>query len=252
MAQTSPPISANEAMNQIMQKPINRSQIKPARSGGAAQRAKAMPRAERRKQLLAVARKIVAKDGIGALTMAALAERAGVSKPVVYENFDNSESVAIALLDEYFETAVEAVDTAARDAVTLGEYLSRAVDAEFDINAGDTLFARAITNGYSSSERLNKAYRKLRKITLETFQDLLAQQGVEKPVAATAGFVLAEMMTSTVFEYASKRNNLIARETLKAMLNGAVSAIVPLQKERPQTPAKTLATYRRLKKLHES
>ncbi len=212
-------------------------------------RAKAMSRTARRDQLLADARKIIAGGGIGALTMAALAQRAGVSKPVVYEHFDNSESVAVALLDEHFKAAVEVVDAAARDAATLGDYLSAAVDAQFGFHTRDTLCVWGITNGYSSSERLNKAYGRLQKITLQTFQDLLDQQGVERQVAAAAGFVLAQMMTGTVYEFAAKRNNRIARETLKAMLNGAIGAIVPLQEARPETPKRTLATYRRLRKL---
>jgi len=210
-----------------------------------------MPRAQRRDQLLAIAGRIVAEGGIGALTMEALAEAAGVSKPVVYEHWDNSESVAVSLLDDYFNAAVEAVDTAARDAATLGEYLSLAIDAQFEFHTRDRLTPWGITNGYSSSERLNNAYRQLRKITLETFEDLLIQQGVEQQLAEAAGFGLAAIMNSTVYEYGPRPHNQIAKDALKAMMNGALSAIVPLQEARPQTPERTLATYRRLKKLHE-
>ena len=210
-----------------------------------------MPRAERRDQLLAAANRIVADGGVGALTMEALAEAAGVSKPVVYEHWDNAEAVAVALLDAYFKAAVEVVDAAARDAATLGEYLSLAVDAQFDFHARDRLTPWGISNGYSSSERLNTAYRQLRKITLETFEDLLVQQGVEQPMAEAAGFVLAGMMNSAVYEFGPKPDNQIAREALKAMLNGALSAIVPLQQARPRTPERTLATYRRLKEQDE-
>ena len=150
--------------NPTMRQPVSPSPAK-------FKRAMAMPRTARCDQLLAVARKIIAEGGIGALTMAALAQRAGVSKPVVYEHFDNSESVAVALLDEHFKAAVEVVDAAARDAATLGDYLSAAVDAQFAFHTRDTLCVWGITNGYSSSERLNKAYGRLQKITLQTFQD---------------------------------------------------------------------------------
>ena len=224
---------------------------RPVPESGARKRAKAMPRAQRRDQLLAAASRIVAEGGIGALTMEALAEAAGVSKPVVYEHWDNSESVAVALLDAYFKAAVEAVDTAARDAATLGEYLSLAVDAQFEFHKHDRLSPWGITNGYSSSERLNKAYRQLRKITLETFEDLLVQQGIDQQLAASAGFVLAAMMNSTVYEYGPREDNQVAKEALKSMMNGALSAIVPLQEARPRTPERTLATYNRLKKMDE-
>ena len=210
-----------------------------------------MPRGERRKQLLDVANRIVADGGIGALTMEALAERAGVSKPVVYEHWSNSEAVGVALLDAYFKSAVEVVDAAARDATTLGEYLSRAVDAQFEFHAGGIPSPWAVTNGYSSSERLNQAYRLLRKVTLETFEDLLVQQGVDEQTSIAAGFVLAAMMNNAVYEFGPRPDNLVAKETLKAMLNGALGAIVPVQGNRPRTPERTLATYRHLKERDE-
>lgn len=220
---------------------------KAGENGSARKRAKAMSRSDRRKQLLEVAGSIAARGGAGVLTMTELAEAAGVSKPVVYEHFSNGEDVAIALLNEYFKAAVEAVDSAARDAGTLGEYLSLAVDAQFEFHKQGTFAPWVITNGFSSSERLNKAYRELREITLETFQDLLIQQSVDKPTASAAGFVLAAMMNHTVFEFAPKRDNLQAKETLKIMLKGAVDALAPLQEARPQTPAKTMAVYRSLR-----
>ena len=210
-------------------------------------RAKAMPRSERRKQLLEFASKIVVNGGIGALTMEALAEAAEVSKPVVYDHWDNSESVAVALLDAYFEAAVEVVDAAARNATSLGEYLSCAVDAQFEFHRGGRLSPWAISNGFSSSERLNEAYRQLRRITLETFADLLIQQGIEQDVAEAAGFVLAAMMNNTVYEFGARPDSIVARMALKAMLNGALREILPAPGTLPRTPERTLASYWRLK-----
>ena len=222
------------------------------RGARAAKRAKSLPRAERRKQLLAVARKIIADGGIGALTMSRLAQQSEVSKPVVYEHFDNSESVAIALLNDYFENNVDIVDKKARDAVTLSEYLSLAIDAQFEIHDKDTLSVRGITNGHSSSEQLNRTYREMRRVTLETFQELLLQQGVSKATAKAGGFLLAELMANGVFEFAAKRNNAVAKDVLKSMMIGAIDAIAPATGAKPTTPAKTLARSRRLKRLHDT
>jgi len=230
-----------------MNEPTNQKQGNAAAIRKVTKRAKAMPRSDRRKQLLGIAREIVAEGGVGALSMKALAEAAGVSKPVVYEHFDNGETVAVALLNDYFESVVEVVFAATSGAVTLGEYLSRAVDAEFDFHAGRRISPWGITNGFSASERLNAAYRQLRKVTLETFEDLLVQQGVEQQLAEAAGFVLAAMMNNTIYEFGPRKGNQIAKDALKAMLNGALNAIVPQQKVLPRTPEKTLSAYRRLK-----
>ncbi len=81
---------------------LEKNQNATARAGKATQRAKVMPRAERRKALLLAARCIVRERGAAALTMQGLADAAGVSKPVVYTHFKNGDAVAIALLDDYF------------------------------------------------------------------------------------------------------------------------------------------------------
>lgn len=222
------------------------------RKRSAARRAKVMPRAERRKQLLAVAKKIIASGGIGALTMSKIALQSGVSKPVVYEHFTNSESVAIALLNEYFKDIVELVDKRTEGAGTLGEYLSIAIDAQFEFHDKDTLSIRGITNGHSSSEELNKTYRQMRRITLNTFQELLLQQGVTQTAAKAGGFLLAELMTGGVLEFATLRNNATAKEVLKKMMMGAIDAITPATATKPKTPAKALARSRRLKRLHDA
>lgn len=222
------------------------------RATSSAKRAKSMPRAERRKQLLSVARNIIANGGIGALTMSRLAQQSGVSKPVVYEHFDISESVAIALLNDYFEENVDIVDKRTRGASTLSEYLSLAIDAQFEIHDKDALSVRGITNGHSSSEQLNKTYREMRQVTFETFQDLLLQQRVPKAAAKAGGFLLAELMANGVFEFAAKRNSATAKEVLKGMMIGAIDAIVPAKGAKPTTPAKALARSRRLKRLHDS
>ena len=143
-------------------------------------RMKPMPRAERREQLLRIARKIIQRGGIGALTMSALAEESGASKPVVYEHFDNSESVAIALLDIYFATMIDMVDARTSAAETLDEYLSIAIDTQFEFHQKDKLVVRNITNGHSSGNRLNAAFLRLKENSVETLQELLQQQGAPR------------------------------------------------------------------------
>lgn len=80
-------------------------------AGGRAQTeiSQRLPKAKRRAQLIAVATEIVKSQGVEALTMAGLAQQAGISKPVVYEHFENSEAVTLALLDAYFVKMVSNV-----------------------------------------------------------------------------------------------------------------------------------------------
>jgi len=58
---------------------------------------KRLPKAERRAQLLEVARAIVRDEGTDALTLASLAERAGVTRPIAYEHFETRSGLLVAL-----------------------------------------------------------------------------------------------------------------------------------------------------------
>lgn len=56
---------------------------------------------ERRRRLVAVARRIVARDGADALTLARVAVEDGVSKPVVYGHFPTRAALLLALYDDF-------------------------------------------------------------------------------------------------------------------------------------------------------
>lgn len=77
-----------------------------------------LPKAQRRQQLLDTARLIVREAGADRLTLGNLAERAGVSKPVVYDHF-STRSVLLIELYRWLDT--ERVN-AFRDSMAGGEH----------------------------------------------------------------------------------------------------------------------------------
>lgn len=196
-----------------------------------------MPRAERRLQLLAVAREIVEEEGIGALTMSALAHRSGAAKPIVYEHFENSEAVAVALLENYFESISTEVFDRVKDAETIDEYMNIVIDSLFDIQAQHRSIARKITNGFSSSVLLNGVYMVQNKKALSLYEGLLQQQGVSKNVARVAAYGLAEIVTNVVLEFSGRSTNSLARETLKRMVSGLIHSLAPEAGSKPYTPS---------------
>jgi AcrR family transcriptional regulator len=68
---------------------------------------KRLPKAERRKQLLEIARTIVREEGTDALTLASLADRAGVTRPITYEHFKTRSGLLIALARSVDDQQVE-------------------------------------------------------------------------------------------------------------------------------------------------
>lgn len=86
---------------------------------------KKLPREERRAQLLETARIMVRESGTDALSLGALADRAGVSKPITYNHFKTRSGLMVALYkqindrqiratQEALETAPAALDRVAR------------------------------------------------------------------------------------------------------------------------------------------
>lgn len=73
-----------------------------------------MPRPDRRAQLLKTAHAIVREEGTDALTLGALAEQAGVSKPIAYSHFETRAGLMIALYKEINDRQVEALGAALR------------------------------------------------------------------------------------------------------------------------------------------
>jgi AcrR family transcriptional regulator len=71
-----------------------------------------MAREQRRQQLLQTALAIVRDEGTEALTLARLAERAGVTKPIAYEHFGTRAGLLIALFRDYDDRTTEAMRAA--------------------------------------------------------------------------------------------------------------------------------------------
>jgi AcrR family transcriptional regulator len=73
-----------------------------------------LPRSERRTQLLAAAQEVFVAQGYHAAAMDDIAERAGVSKPVLYQHFPGKLDLYLALLD----ASADALLTTVREALT--------------------------------------------------------------------------------------------------------------------------------------
>src|SRR6204780_3091478 len=99
-----------------------------ARSHGSA--GTRLPRPARRRQLLGAAQEVFVAHGYHAAAMDEIAERAGVSKPVLYQHFPGKLELYLALLDESVDTLLETVRDALRSdadpkqrvAATFGAY----------------------------------------------------------------------------------------------------------------------------------
>ena len=58
-----------------------------------------LPPEERRRQLLDAALEVLAEEGFDALTVEAVARRAGLTRPVIYDQFGDLDGLLLALVD---------------------------------------------------------------------------------------------------------------------------------------------------------
>src|ERR1700690_1771524 len=120
-------------------KAAQRSGVKPAdrnRSGdgiaAANRRGSRLPRDERRGQLLVVASDVFVDHGYHAAGMDEIADRAGVSKPVLYQHFASKLELYLAVLHRHVDNLVSGVQQALRTTTDNRQRLRSAVQAFFD------------------------------------------------------------------------------------------------------------------------
>jgi AcrR family transcriptional regulator len=91
-----------------------------------------LPRSARRKQLLAAAQQVFVANGYHAAAMDDIAERAGVSKPVLYQHFPGKLELYLALLDTQAEMLRTAVTSALAETDDNRERIHGVLTAYFD------------------------------------------------------------------------------------------------------------------------
>jgi AcrR family transcriptional regulator len=132
-----------------------------------------LPRSARRKQLLAAAQDVFVAQGYHAAAMDDIAERAGVSKPVLYQHFPGKLELYLALLDVHAEELVGAVREAMATSSDNRERVHSAMRAYFDFVDGDgeafrLVFESDLRNEPAVRERVERASMACMKAIADT------------------------------------------------------------------------------------
>jgi AcrR family transcriptional regulator len=91
-----------------------------------------LPRSARRKQLLEAAQEVFVAQGYHAAAMDDIAERAGVSKPVLYQHFPGKLDLYLALLDTHCDAIIDRMRTAMSSSTDNKVRVAAATSAYFD------------------------------------------------------------------------------------------------------------------------
>ena len=103
-----------------------------------------LSRSDRRAQLLAAAKTAFVSQGYHAAAMDDIADRAGVSKPVLYQHFPSKLELYLALLGESADELVRLVEDALHRTSDNDERVHRAVEAYFTFVADNDQAYRLI------------------------------------------------------------------------------------------------------------
>ncbi|GAB4011786.1 TetR/AcrR family transcriptional regulator [Nocardioides ultimimeridianus] len=124
-------------------------------------RAVRLPRRERREQLMAAALEVFVANGYHAAAMDDIAERAGVSKPVLYQHFPGKFELYLALLDTSCDAIIDNCRTALASTQDNEQRVRATVDAfyayvEHDTGAFRLVFESDLTNDPAVREHLER------------------------------------------------------------------------------------------------
>lgn len=91
-----------------------------------------LPRSARRKQLLGAAREVFVAQGYHAAAMDDIADRAGVSKPVLYQHFPSKRDLYVALVQQHSDELLSAVQAALESTTNNKQRVAATIAAYFE------------------------------------------------------------------------------------------------------------------------
>jgi AcrR family transcriptional regulator len=154
-----------------------------------------LPRPARRRQLLGAARDVFVAQGYHAAAMDEIAERAGVSKPVLYQHFPGKLDLYLALLDESVAELVGAVSAALASTTDNRERVPATFRAFFDYVSGAgqafrLVFESDLSNEPAVRARLDRAMYECAEMISEFIRE---DAGVSNEEADLLGMALVGM-----------------------------------------------------------
>ncbi|MDO9431499.1 MAG: TetR/AcrR family transcriptional regulator [Phenylobacterium sp.] len=189
--------------------------------------AKRMPREQRRTQLLETASAIVRLQGTDALTLAHLAEQAGVTKPIAYEHFGTRAGLLIALYRHYDDRQAQAAKLALEtNATTLDGAVAILSAAYVDcvLTAGPEF--GAIAAALSATEEMDDFRQTLRERYVDLYRQALSKF-VALPGPEARAVLLGVIGAADTLSQAATVGRLSRAEAIAALsriMLGALSA----------------------------
>lgn len=148
-----------------------------------------LPRRERRAQLMSAALEVFVAQGYHSAAMDDIAERAGVSKPVLYQHFPGKLELYLALLDASCDTMIDNCRVALESTHDNKQRVAAAIDAFFAYVAHDTGAFRLVFESDLTNEPEVRAH--VERVTIECADMIAAVIGEDTGLPTDASKLLA-------------------------------------------------------------
>jgi AcrR family transcriptional regulator len=169
------------------------------------QRGHRMPRSERRAQLLEAAQSVFVA------AMDEIADRAGVSKPVLYQHFPGKLDLYLALLDQHCDNLEQMVqDALATPAADNKDRVMATIDAYYEFVAREgAAFRMVFESDLTSVPQVRQRLDQVELVCAESIADVISTDtGIDDEAAMLLGVALAGMAQITARHWLGQDGNL--------------------------------------------
>ena len=161
-----------------------------------------LPRHERRRQLLDAALEVFVSQGYHAAAMDDIAERAGVSKPVLYQHFPGKLDLYLALLDQSVDELVATVRDALESTTDNKQRVAATFTAYFEYVAGEgqafrLVFESDLSNEAAVRERLERGQQECAQMISQMVEQDAGLDDDEAHLLSVAMVGLAQVTART-------------------------------------------------------
>jgi AcrR family transcriptional regulator len=195
--------------------------MRPPSVPASGQRPSRLPRNARRLQLLQAAQEVFVAQGFHAAAMDDIAERAGVSKPVLYQHFPGKRELYLALLEQQVTELTECVRGAMADTDDNRTRVDAAVGAYFDfIDAEGEAYRLVFESDLRNDDDVRELADRGHRACVEAIAEVIAADtGVDQERA----LLLASGLTGlaeTSARFWLPRKGTVSRDEAVSLMSG--------------------------------
>jgi AcrR family transcriptional regulator len=178
-----------------------------------------LPRSARRLQLLGAARAVFVAQGYHAAAMDEIAERAGVSKPVLYQHFPGKRELYLALITQHAEELTTAVRQALASTSVNKHRVAATIQAFFEfVDADGEAFRLVFESDLTSDDEVRQRVDDAMRSVAESIAGVIREDtGLPDDQALLLGVALAGM-ANTAARYWVQNDQNIPRDAANQLI----------------------------------